>query len=76
MTGRARADSGGPRRWRGAWVCGSVGLALAAAAGCAATGLSRAEMDAAIYADCVRSGGTWRGTQEFGGSCLYRGPSR
>jgi hypothetical protein len=75
---RAPAD---PRRHPGPRATGVAAsmLALAiltATAGCAATGLSRAEMDAAIYADCVRSGGTWYGNEQFGGNCIYRGPSR
>lgn len=49
---------------------------LVASTGCAADGLSRADMDAAIYADCVRSGGTWYGNNQFGGSCVFRGPSQ
>jgi len=50
--------------------------AVGAATGCAATGLSRAEMDATLYADCVRSGGVWYGDNQFGGSCQFRGLSR
>ena len=53
-------------------VLATVGLL----AGCAAQGLSRTDMDASIYADCVRSGGTWYGNDQFGGSCVFRGPSR
>ena len=54
-------------------------LALAAAgllAGCATQGLERTEIDAVIYADCVRSGGIWYGDNQFGGSCQFRGASR
>ena len=50
--------------------------ALAMLAGCAAQGLDRGDMDAAIYADCVRSGGIWYGDNQFGGSCQFRGASR
>ena len=51
-----------------------IELALAAAlAGCAAQGFSRGEMDATVYADCVRSGGIWYGDNQFGGSCRFEG---
>ncbi len=53
-------------------VLATVGLL----AGCAAQGLSRTDMDASIYADCVRSGGIWYGDNQFGGSCLHQGPFR
>jgi hypothetical protein len=54
----------------------AVGAILVALAGCATPGLSRAEVDAQVYADCVRSGGVWYGDSQFGGNCQYRGPSR
>ena len=66
------ARSGGRRAAR--WLL-ALSM-LVASAGCAGAGLSRADMDAAIYADCVRSGGTWYGNDQFGGSCVFRGPSR
>ena len=64
--GFARVDAS-PRRW---W------LPLAAAAaltGCAGQGLNRGEMDAALYAGCVRSGGTWHGDLYSGGNCRFEG---
>ena len=64
-------------RWRGGRALALLlGLSLLGAAGCAGNGLGRAEMDATLYADCVRSGGIWYGDQQFGGSCQFRGPSR
>jgi hypothetical protein len=66
-----------PRPRRMAALVAMLALAiLTSTAGCAATGLSRDEMDAALQADCMRSGGSWYGSQQFGGNCLYRGPSR
>lgn len=51
-----------------------LGLAVALMpAGCAASPIDRTEMDKAVYADCVRSGGVWHGDNQFGGSCRYEG---
>jgi len=44
-------------------------------AGCASQGLSRADTDALIAADCVRTGGMWYGDNQFGGSCRHQSPS-
>jgi hypothetical protein len=56
-----------PGRW---WLPLAVAAALA---GCAAQGLNRAEMDAALYADCVRAGGIWHGDLYSGGNCRFEG---
>jgi hypothetical protein len=42
-------------------------------AGCAWPTIDRTDMEGAMYADCVRSGGRWYGDNQFGGSCRFEG---